>query len=341
MSIFETPEWLFCLIPIGFLPIVMAFLRTRRAQRRAAFGNCAVAEKGGFLVALSRVCLVVGLALLVFAAARPRWGYGPDKRSFRARNLVIAIDVSQSMLAEDVRPNRLERVKADVADLIDSLKGDRCALIAFRRTGVTICPLTSDQSYLRQALEKLSPDSAPRGETNLGSAVREALTLLSSDAETPSEEDARSAIILISDGGDLREEVKTVAALAKKRGVPVFTVGIGDPSRAISVKDASGAILTYQDKVVDVRLDEKPLRELATLTDGRYVPLTPAGTADTTLGSIYTGLIPRVAIQEQNESETVLIERYSVFLYPALGFLLIPALLSRGRPPKRTSAKRI
>lgn len=142
--------------------------------------------------------VLAGLLLVVFAAARPQWGHSEQTFQARSRNVVVALDVSRSMLATDVRPNRLERAKADVVDLIDSLEGDRCALVAFRRTGVLLCPLTTDHGFLRAALEGATPDSAPRGETDLGGAIKTAL-----DALDPAADD-HNAILLISDGGDLR-----------------------------------------------------------------------------------------------------------------------------------------
>jgi len=225
-----------------------------------------------------------------------------------------------------VRPNRLERTKADVADLIDSLEGDRCALVAFRRTGVVICPLTTDHAYLRGALEQMSPESAPRGETDLGSAIRASL-----DALDPAADD-HNAIILISDGGDLRGEALEAAALAKKRGVPVFTVGIGDPTRAVTIPDESGrGVQKHEGQNVTVKLEEDALRKIAEASGGRYVPLATAGTAETTLGAIYRRFLRQVAAKEQQEEESRAAERYQVFLLPGLVCLLLGAALSKGR----------
>ena len=179
-----------------------AFLRARREKSLERLVAPALRGRlmppGANLWGLQAVLIVFGLALTLFAASRPQWGKSTEKVIERSRNVVVAVDVSRSMLAEDVRPNRLERVKADVADLIDSLEGDRCALVAFRRTGLVVCPLTTDHGFLRSALEQLSPDSAPRGETDLGGAIRASL-----DALDPAADD-HNAIILISDGGDLR-----------------------------------------------------------------------------------------------------------------------------------------
>ncbi|MCR4872009.1 MAG: VWA domain-containing protein [Bacteroidales bacterium] len=253
-----------------------------------------------------------------------------EKTFTRARNVVVAIDVSRSMLAEDVRPNRLERAKADVADLIDSLAGDRCALVAFRRAGVAVCPLTTDHGFLRSALEQMSPESAPRGETDLGGAIRAALSTLDPAA------DDHNAIILISDGGDLRGEALQNAAAAKKRGIPIFTVGIGDPKRGSTIPSADGrGVMKHDGKAVTVKLEESALKAVAQASGGRYVPLATAGTAETTLGAIYRRFLRQVALMEQNEEESRLGERYQFFLIPGLVLLIAGAALSKGRFAKR------
>jgi Ca-activated chloride channel family protein len=307
-----------------------AFLRARREkalERMVAVSLKAnlIPPSGAFL-SLQAWCITLGLFLALFAAARPQWGKVTEKYVERSRNVVVAVDVSRSMLAEDVRPNRLERTKADVADLIDSLEGDRCALVAFRRTGVAVCPLTSDHAFLRSSLEQLGPDSAPRGETDLGSAIRASLDTLDPAA------DDHNAIILISDGGDLRGEALANAELAKKRGVPIFTVGIGDPKRGAEIPAADGrGSEKFKGEKVLVKLEEESLKAIARASNGRYVPLATAGTVETTLGAIYRNFLRQVAAKEQNEAAERTAERYQIFLVPSLILLLVGASLSRGR----------
>jgi len=271
--------------------------------------------------------LIFGLALCLFAAARPQWGHSTQMVAAKSRNVVVALDVSRSMLAGDVRPNRLERAKADIADLVDSLEGDRCALVAFRQKGSLLCPLTTDRAFLRAALESATPESAPRGETDLGAAIRIALQALD-----PAMDD-HNAIILVSDGGDLRNNAIAYALAAKKRGIPVFTVGLGDPGRDSTIPDASGTgVQTYKGAPVKVRLEDKPLREIAAASGGRYVPLATAGTAETTLGAIYRRFLRQVAAKEQAEEEELrATERFGLFLVPGLALAILAACLSRGR----------
>ena len=314
------------LILTAIVPVAGLWWAFLRARREKALTRITLAVPRAPAAGLQMALVVAGLALVLFAAARPQWGRTTEKVVERSRNVVVAIDVSRSMLAQDVRPNRLERAKADVADLIDSLDGDRCALVAFRRTGVVICPLTTDHGYLRSALEQLTPESAPRGETDLGSAIRAAL-----DALDPAADD-HNAIILISDGGDLRGEALANASIAKKRGIPIFTVGIGDPKHAAAIPSEDGrGEQKFQGQAVKVKLEEAALRAIAEASKGRYVPLATAGTAETTLGAIYRRFLRQVAAKEQNEEAERAAERYQIFLVPGLALLIAGAALSRGR----------
>ncbi len=327
---FAYPELLFL---AALVPVAGFFWSFLKAKREKALTRITLDVPRTRFGGVQTTAILLGLFLALFAAARPQWGKSLERRLTRTRNVVVAVDVSRSMLAEDVRPNRLERAKADVADLIDSLAGDRCALVAFRRTGVTLCPLTTDRSFLRSALESLSPDSAPRGETDLGSAIRASLGALDPAA------DDHNAIILISDGGDLRGEALESAALAKKRGVPIFTVGIGDPRHGVTIPAASGrGVQMHEGKPVTVKLESAALEAIAKASGGRYVPLATAGTAETTLGAIYRRFLRQVAAREQNEEESRLGERYQIFLAPGLALLLAGAMLSRGRFAKKPAA---
>lgn len=315
---------------VPFAGLFWAFLHARREKRLARF--VAPSLRARLMPPRPRVwglqasLVLTGLFLTLVAAARPQWGRATERVVERRRNVAIALDVSRSMLAEDVRPNRLERAKADVADLIDALGPDRCALVAFRRTGVLVCPLTTDRGFLRSALERLSPDSAPRGETDLGAALRASLEALDPVA------DDYNAIILISDGGDLRGEALKGAALAKARGIPVFTVGIGNPAVASPIPDAGGTSdVSFKGSPVLVKLEESSLKAIADASGGRYVPLATSGTAETTLGSIYRRFLRQVAAQEQSEEATRAADRFAFFLVPGLVCLLAGASLSKGR----------
>ncbi len=327
------------LILVALVPVVGAFWVWLRARTERRLNGLVAPSLQRRLMPRNpglfnlQATLLTGLFLVVFAAARPQLGHSNQKIEARSRNVVVALDVSRSMLAEDLQPNRLERAKADVADLIDSLEGDRCALVAFRRTGVLLCPLTTDHAFLRAALEGATPDSAPRGETDLGGAIKTALEALDPAA------DDHNAILLISDGGDLRGGALDAARAAAKRNVPIFTVGLGDPRKGSAIPDASGkGLQQYKGQGVTVKLEEKALVEIAKASGGRYVPLATAGTAETTLGAIYQKFIRQVAAKEQAEEEELrATERFGWFLVPGLLLMLLAGCFSRGRFAGRNS----
>ncbi len=269
---------------------------------------------------------LAALALLTVAAARPQWGRRDETVVTRGRNLLIAVDVSRSMLAADVHPNRLERAKVDILDLIDELRGDHAGLLAFRRRGVLLCPLTSDYAFLRQALDGLSPESAPRGETDLADAVRKALEALEGMAED------HNAILLISDGEQLTGDAAEAAREAGRRGIPIFTVGIGDPAGAPIPGEKEGDIVRFKGQAVQTRLMDATLDAIARASGGSYIPLATAGTAHTTLGAIYRRHLRNVTAKERQETlENQYVERYLLFVLPAIAALLAAAGLSRGR----------
>lgn len=268
-----------------------------------------------------------GLALLVVAAARPRWGTREETVLQSGRDLVIALDVSRSMLATDVHPSRLQRAKADLLDLVGELRGDRAALLAFRYKTVTVCPLTTDYAFLRQAIDSVDVDSAPRGETDIGAALRSALDGFDNESS------AHKAIVLVSDGEDLAGKAMEAAELAAKRRIPVFTVGIGSTAGA-KVPDPADPrrAATFEGREMVSKLNDETLTAIARKTGGAYVAIKTAGTADTTLGTIYRDHLRKITAQELQETrQRRQVERFELFLLPAVLCLMAAAFLSRGR----------
>lgn len=319
------------LIAVLSVPVVLFWFAFLVARRRKALLKITPDVASSFTQRLQMYLTGVGFALILCAAARPRWGITSETVSVTDRNVVVAVDVSRSMLARDVRPNRLERAKSDVADLIDSLEGDRCALVAFRRTGVALCPLTTDQGFLRSALESVSVDSAPKGETDLGSAIRESLQVISQIDGKNGSKAERSAIFLISDGGDLRGGALKEAQKAKERGVPIFTIGIGSPAKSVPVPDENGGDMIFDGEAVMTKLDEDALKKIAETSGGRYVSLATSGTAKTPFGDLCRKLLSQVDAENKKEEIDVLHEKYVWFLVPGLAFLFAGAMLSKGR----------
>jgi Ca-activated chloride channel family protein len=224
---------------------------------------------------LKFLLLLTGVIMLILAAARPYWGQMIAPYSGRGRDLIVIFDVSKSMLAEDVQPSRLEHAKWFVRRLVDDCPGDRFGLIAFSGTSFLECPLTTDRTSFFQYLNELDTSSIPVGGTNVQAALETALKAFDA-AET-----GHRAIILITDGDELDGDSKQVIDELKKKHIPVFAVGIGDPMKPglIPVKNPDGTSSFMKDsagEIVKTRLNEKALIELAQATGGCYARSTAA-----------------------------------------------------------------
>ena len=328
---FARPELLLLLwlLPLPCLAILWA--RKRRRQRASRLVHPNVLRDSAKEASETPFHLQLGLCaaallLLVIAAAGPRWGLRDEIVLGSGRNVLILLDVSRSMLATDVRPNRLERAKADLTDLIAELEGDRAGIMAFRGGAVLLCPFTTDLAFLNQTLAGVGIDSAPHGETDIGAAID---TALEAFRELGSD---HNAIILVSDGEDLTGQAAAKAAKAGERGIPVFCVGIGGTQGA-TIPATDSATMKYRGADVVTRLDNATLMAIATASKGAYIPLATAATGRNTLGGVYNRHVRQIVAQEMQEMrESRLVERFQLFLVPGVVLLLAAAALSGGRP---------
>lgn len=267
-----------------------------------------------------------GILLCMIAAARPQWGRSEQTVFRKGRDVVICLDVSRSMLANDVHPNRLQRAKIDIMDLLNEISGDRTALLAFRHKAVTLCPLTTDYAFLRHILDMSGIHSAPRGETDIGNAIDHAVEILSEDDST------HRAVLLITDGEDLTGKAVSAAEKAAERGIPIFTVGFGRASGSTIPDEESGGSLKYKGSDVVSKLDNDTLYKIAKTTGGAYIPIQTASTAETTLGNIYKDHFSKIAAKEMEETLSFSYsERFHYFLLPGILLLLAACFLSKGR----------
>lgn len=276
-----------------------------------------------------------GLLLCMLALARPQWGRSEQTVFRKGRDVVICLDVSRSMLANDVHPNRLRRAKIDIMDLLNELSGDRTALLAFRHKAVTLCPLTTDYAFLRHILDMSGIHSAPRGETDIGSAIDHAVDILSEDDSN------HKAILLISDGEDLTGKAMESADKSAKRGIPIFTVGFGRASGSTIPDEETGGTLKYKGSAVVSKLNNDTLYKIAKATGGAYVPIQTASTAETTLGNIYKDHFSKIAARELEETLSFSYsERFHYFLLPGIIFMLAACFLSKGRLAGRSRSRK-
>ncbi|MFQ5681081.1 MAG: VWA domain-containing protein [Candidatus Omnitrophota bacterium] len=219
--------------------------------------------------ALSALFMVAAVCLLVFCLMRPKWGFKWQEVKRRGLDILIAIDTSRSMLARDVRPNRLERCKWAVRDLVKRLDGDRVGLIAFAGSAFLQCPLTVDYNGFLLSLDEIDTEVIPKGGTSISQAITTAINSYEGGAKK------YKVLIIITDGEDHRGRVMEAAEEAKKEGIKIFCIGIGTKQgELIPIVDAQGKetfLKDRQGRVVKTRLDEVTLQKIALNTDGSYV----------------------------------------------------------------------
>jgi Ca-activated chloride channel family protein len=225
-------------------------------------------------------CLVLSVACLILALARPQWGFDLEQTRQRGLDIVVAIDTSKSMLAEDIAPNRLARAKLAALDLMQQARSDRLGLVAFAGSAFLQCPLTVDDTAFRQSVASLDVDTIPQGGTALAEAIETA-------AAAFKEEDHHRALVLFTDGEDHEPGAIEAAQKAAEAGLHMFTIGIGSAEgELLRLKDSKGRsdyIKDDQGNVVKSRLNEKLLQEIAGAgaAPSFYLPLRGAKVIDT------------------------------------------------------------
>ncbi|NIQ00416.1 MAG: VWA domain-containing protein [Nitrospinaceae bacterium] len=273
--------------------------------------------------------MVLAVVSLVLALTQPRWGYQWEDVHRRGVDIVVALDISNSMRAQDIKPNRLQRAKHEVADLLRMLEGDRIGLVAFAGTAYVQCPLTLDYSAARMFLNAMDMDLLSAQGTALGTAIRKSV-----QAFGPSGRTSR-ALVLITDGEDQSGDALEAAQWAAEQGVKIYPIGIGAKIGApIPLSGPGGGFKKdAQGNVVLTKLDETTLQKIALKTGGTYVR---SVTGDLDLEKIYRHNIKQKleAKEIQTDRRKLWQERFQGFLVLALVFLTAEFLYRerRGTP---------
>jgi len=273
------------------------------------------------------ILVVAAVGLLVTALARPQFGSRVETVRREGRDVLIALDLSASMVAEDMAPNRLEKAKFAIADLIDQLDGDRVGLVAFAGEAFVQSPLTLDYGAARLFLNAMEPDMMSVQGTNLGQAIAVSL-----DAFAATERRHR-VLVVITDGEDHEGEVDDAITRATDEGVVIYTVGIGSTDGVpIPDFDAAGQAQGFKrdgdGAVVTTRLDEATLMTLAERTGGTYYRASPGGAELAVLAEELAGGEGR---EFESEQVTLFDEQYQLFLGLALVLLIADVLVSDRR----------
>lgn len=268
------------------------------------------------------ILMALTVFFLALALTQPRWGYEWKDLRQRGVDIVIALDVSNSMLAQDIKPNRLERAKHKIADLLNMLEGDRVGLVAFAGTSFVQCPLTLDYSAAKIFLNAIDTDLIPVQGTAIAEAIRKSIKAF------PSRDKKSRAIILITDGENLRGDTLQAAREAREQGVKIYPIGIGQETGAPIPNPApqGGFKKDEAGEVILTKLDETSLQKIALETGGVYVR---SVTGDMDLEKIYVENIKRKIQKKELKTERRKLwkERFQWMILLALICLLAESLM--------------
>ena len=329
--------WFLFAVPAVLLPVyIWCFWQKARALRVLASSemlkkiNNSVSFRKQILKAL---LLLVAFVSIVGALTEPKWNPQAQKIKHRGRDICILLDTSRSMLAEDIKPSRLERSKIAIADLLETLTGDRVAIVTFAGNSTVKCPLTQDYAFVRMALADISTESTSRGGTVIGDAIRKATEEVF-DQKSRQYKD----VILITDGEE-HEGYESFGVQAAEKaaaeGIRIIAIGLGDENEGsripITGPNGEKTFLKYKGEEVWSRLGGDLLRRIVYATDGgKFLSVGPGTTLD--LGQIYETLI---ASAEKRELESTTMfrydEKFQIFVALGLLFLICEAFISERR----------
>jgi len=280
--------------------------------------------------------VISAITFLIFSLVQPKWGYHWEDVERRGIDIVVAVDTSRSMLADDIKPNRLEAAKREIKDLIDIIDGDRVGLVAFAGTAFLQCPLTLDYGAFSLFLDDLDTRLIPVGGTSFGEAINKSMSAFSDKLKK------HKAIVLITDGEDHQGNAMEIAKAAKEKGIIIYTVGVGKKEGAyIKIKDNKGREELLKDregKVVKSRLDEVLLNKIAVGTGGAY---SPAYGIKWGLANIYTNLIAKMEDKQLGGRKIRLYEnRYQIPLFIALILIVLESLIGERTRKRKTQIDR-
>ena len=326
---------------LWLVPFLAAFLLWSLRSRRRRLEKFVSPSLAGRLTqeysrarAFLRAFLMLGFfTFAVLALARPQWGMRLETIRRKGVDILVALDTSYSMNAEDIAPTRLAKAKAEVRSLMGKLRGDRLGLVTFAGSAVVQCPLTLDFGAVSLFLDTANTETIPDPGTSLASAITTA------NSAFIAKERKYKVLIIFTDGEDLEGQVVPALERAREAGVIIYAIGVGTPEgRPIPVRDAKGDIVEYHrdpsGQVVISRLDERSLAEIATSTGGRYFRAT---TGEAELDAIYS----EVSQMEKKELESRLFQNYEDrFQYPlALAVLCLFMEASMGERRRHKASK--
>lgn len=319
---FANSEYLYLLLLIPVLAIIYALVARRRRHLLAKFGNLELLQ--GLMPDFSRgrlrlkfVLYLLAFACVVLAAARPQFGSKLREEKSKGVEMMLVVDVSNSMLAEDFEPNRLERTKYAIGKLFEGLHQERVGLVAFAGEPKVQLPITSDYRMAQAFAKRLSPSLVGEQGTAVGKALQLATLSFSSQSEQS------RVIVLITDGENHEDDAVEAARVAKEQGIRIYTIGIGTPEGA-PIKIDGEFVKDEDGQMVVSKLGEQMLEQIASITDGAYVRATKQSIG-------LEEIVKSINEMEKSELSTVRYEEYNeqyqYLLAIALSLLLLESLI--------------
>jgi Ca-activated chloride channel family protein len=268
------------------------------------------------------------MSLMIAALMDIRWGRIWREVPQKGIEVMFVLDVSRSMLAEDISPNRLSRAKQQIKDLVDEMAGDRIGLVVFSGESRHVVPLTSHYQDFKQSLDAAGPQSVRRGGSRLGDALAAAANGFIGKTND------HKAIVLFTDGEDQESQpVEIAKKLSEEQGIRIFTVGLGDMAQGARIPDSnprSSGFVEYEGEQIWSKMNGEILGQIASVTGGAYIP---AGTKRVNMADVYHGYVARVEqAQFENAKIHAYVARYQWFTLPALGLLFLEVLISTAHP---------
>lgn len=321
---FESPQYLYLLLVLVALVAIHYYIVYRKKQQVKRFGDPDLTRQ--LFLGVSRWrpevkfwLAMVALSSFVVALARPQFGTRLDTRERVGIEAIIALDVSNSMLAEDVKPNRLEKAKMMVSNMVDGMKDDKIGLVVFAGQAFVQLPITSDYVSAKMFLETISPAMI----SVQGTDVAEAINL--SMRSFTQQEDVSRAIFVITDGEDNEGRAVEAAKKAASQGIRVYVLGIGNPGGApIPIPGTGQYIIDEQGNTVVSKLSEEMCREIATAGNGSYIYVDNSSSAQKKL-SEQLDRLSKAKMESQVYSEYD--EQFQGFILIGLLLLLLDVLL--------------
>lgn len=325
---FAKPTFLFFLILIPVFGVLFVWANSWRKATLAKLGDQMLINRLSANVNWHgrrwRIILwLVAYAFLVVALARPQWGAEVREVEQEGLQVMVALDVSQSMLADDMKPTRLDRAKLEISDLMDRLNGDEVGLVLFSGASFIQFPLTTDYGTARNYLESAGPQTISRQGTAIGDAIRTAVNGFDPNL------DSQKVLIIMTDGEDHETDPISAAQAAADEGIIIYTIGFGTAEGApVPVTDQWGNITGYkqdeQGNVVISKLEGGMMEEIAQIGNGRYFQATPGGSE---IDALLAEIDNLQRTQLATRSEVKMIERYQGFLFIAILVLVMAELI--------------